>query len=1080
MDDRKIMKSERMDWENPTLLQKGREPMHAPLYAYADETAVKEGRKDSAWRMDLDGTWKFCLAPGPLLVPPAFQEPSFDSSGWTDIQVPGSWELQGHDVPIYTNVRYPVEMDAAGARHLVRTGASDPDKERNAGKLELDPPFVPEKNPTGCYLRDFDVPASWDGRTLLLAFGAVESCFYLWVNGQEAGFSKDSKLPAEFDITRYVRPGRNRLALQVMRYSDGFWLEDQDYWHLSGIQRSVVLLAKPPVHIRDFQVRTELDASWRDAELVAWCHVNRLEGYASHSIRARLLDPAGADVVEPVTASVAAQSSMYLKGTDKAQAGAAFFRIPVLNPRKWSTENPHLYTLSFTLLDEAGREVDFEGCRVGFRQVAIGKDGVIRLNGNRMVFRGVDRHEFHPSYGRYVPTEWMRREIMLMKQLNFNAVRTSHYPNDTRWYDLCDEMGICLVDEANLETHGLDSRLSLDPEWSGAYLDRAVRMVMRDKNHPSIVAWSLGNESCAGMNHAGMAGWIRGYDPTRPVQYESWEPGPLISDIRVPMYPQLDWVAEVMADTADIRPMVMCEYAYSKSNSNGNVDEFWDMVARFPRFQGGFVWDWADKALVKGFDGKIRFGGAMEAVDRGEAYYAYGGDFGESVTDPVLDMCLNGVVGPSLTLHPGALEIKKVQAPVYMKAAFGKKDEWLVENRYQESSLSHLEIHWRILADGIPVLHGHMPAPETRPGQTTVVRLPDTAMTAGLPKGAELHADFSFRLASECFWADAGHEIVAFQFGLPAVAASTPVWLRKRETSGNGEELRVIGSDRGWQVENKDFSIFCSRETCGLNSWKCEGREYLSGGLRENFFRAPTGIDAGQGPDFSHAGFWREAGLDRLERKVLSCTLAPESDGVVRYETAARLVASGCPFGFNSRLTHEIRPDGTLLVRHLVTADAQLPALPRIGVTLEMPLDFGHVRWFGRGPHENYADRKNSAAFGVYEATAAGFHEDYILPVECGGREDVRWLEVMDGTGAGLRFDFPQPVHMDVKRHSATEYDCARHAHELPEPRAVFVNLDAVHSGLGGDTGWHPNIHPQYLIRPGTWLYEIQITVLKP
>ncbi|QOS79417.1 hypothetical protein JNUCC31_00110 [Paenibacillus sp. JNUCC31] len=415
---------------------------------------------------------------------------------------------------------------------------------------------------------------------IFINFESVESAFYVWVNSICAGYSQDSKLNAEFNITELVRQGDNKLALQVMRWSDGTYLEDQDYWHLSGIHRSVVLYAKPRQHIRDFKVMALLDEQYKDGKLIVYTHANKYHNYGDFSVRATLFDSEGKQIFEPMTSPVATSTPMYMPwgGEWKPEDGAALIISDVKNPLLWSAEQPNLYTLVLTMLDPDGNEIDFESCRVGFRRIERSPEGVILLNGKRFIVRGVNRHEHHPDTGRTITPERMREEIIKIKQLNFNAVRTSHYPNDPVWYDLCDELGLYLVDEANIETHGIQGTLSKDPEWAAAYLDRAIRMVMRDKNHPSILFWSLGNESSVGANHAAMAGWIRFYDPYRLVQYESGFPSPQISDILAPMYPPLSWVDRIMADTKDLRPLIMCEYAYSKSNGNGNFYKFWELI----------------------------------------------------------------------------------------------------------------------------------------------------------------------------------------------------------------------------------------------------------------------------------------------------------------------------------------------------------------------------------------------------------------------------------------------------------------------------------------------------------------------
>ncbi|HOS42617.1 MAG TPA: glycoside hydrolase family 2 TIM barrel-domain containing protein, partial [Armatimonadota bacterium] len=513
--------SGRHDWENVQVLERNRELTHVPLGAYPDaETARRADRRASPYVLSLNGVWKFHLVDSPLRVPAGFAEDDFDVAGWDDLPVPSNWQLFDYpDRPIYTNWHYPFPPN---------------------------PPFVPAHNPTGCYRRAFTLPERWAGRETFLVLESVDSACYVWVNGTEVGYSQDSRLPAEFNITPYLRPGENTVAVQVMRYCDGTYLEDQDYWQMSGIQRDVFLYSKPAAHLRDFTVRTTFDADYRDATLYVAAYLSEVPDLEQYRVSVMLYDADGEPVfAEPILTPVKAHSPMY--GGLADERGCAKLEQRVAAPRQWSAETPYLYTLVLALLDADGNALDFESSRVGFRQLEI-TDRMVRINGRRLVVRGVDRHEHHPERGRALTDEDMRREIIQMKRLNFNAVRTSHYPDHPRFYDLCDEYGIYVVDEANLETHGVEAQLSKDPAWALAYLQRAVRMALRDKNHPSVCFWSLGNESYYGPHHAAMAAWLRLYDPTRPVQYESGYPGPAVSDILVPMYGRIPWLHEVLAD----------------------------------------------------------------------------------------------------------------------------------------------------------------------------------------------------------------------------------------------------------------------------------------------------------------------------------------------------------------------------------------------------------------------------------------------------------------------------------------------------------------------------------------------------
>ncbi|MBC8079321.1 MAG: DUF4981 domain-containing protein [Gorillibacterium sp.] len=1046
------------DWENPHVLQINRQPMHSPWGAYSsEEEAARMIRRQSTYVQVLDGTWRFQMYPQPQAVPENFAQHGFDTSSWSSIQVPGSWELQGLKKPIYTNILYPFSIENPNGRPL----RDHQPEELHDRYLPLNPPFVPEDNPTGCYLTSFQIPDHWVDRELFIQFESVESAYYLWINGTCIGFSKDSKLNSEFKITDYVKPGENQLALQVMRWSDGTYLEDQDYWHLSGIHRSVVLYSKPKHHIRDFKVQTHLDDNFENSKLVIHGYVNKDSNYGDYSIKARLLHPDQSTAAVLPAVKVSTSTPMYMRADFLPDDGSALLVADISCPLLWSAEEPNLYTLVLTLVDPEGREIDYESCKVGFRKINRSPEGVILLNGKRLIVRGVNRHEHHPDTGRTISPERMREEAIKIKQLNFNAVRTCHYPNDPYWYDLCNELGLYLVDEANLETHGIQGTLSNDPQWSQAYLDRAVRMVLRDKNHPSILFWSLGNESGVGANHASMAGWIRYYDPSRLVQYESGDPGPQISDVRVPMYPSMEWVEEVMTDGKDLRPMIMCEYAYSKSNSNGNFFKFWDMIDKHPRFQGGFIWDWSDKAIRK-------------SNADGSFSWAYGGDFGESIVDPVLDMCLNGVVSPDLELHPGAHEIKKIQAPMAIKDRNILQGEVTVANKYMFHGLEHLELFWSMIENGIVIQNGSLPLPDLKPGAEASLNIAFEAIPCRA--GAEYFINFSARLRNSTAWAKAGYEIYTQQIQLPVQTAAEPTL--PVHPSGN---LTLTEDGQFIHIRGEHFHIqFDQREGLCTN-YQYHGKQLLLTGVYENMFRASTGIDWGQGDADSFGGEWKSYGLDALVRNVQSVAATSTMPNVVQVEVHTFLHGVKKEEGATSIVVYTIQGDGTMEVAHRMDATLSLSALPRIGVTLTLPDALSQLQWYGRGPHENYVDRKNSAHIGLYQTNVDDEACPYILPVECGGKEDVRWLTLTDQEGCGLKITAPAPFHYDAHRNTVSDFNLAKHIEDLPHRDTITLNIDHLHSGLGGDTGWTRTIHEEYKVKPGHYDYRFTISpVCKP
>lgn len=1062
-------------WENPHITQINRYPMHAPYGVYESvEQALTGDCAASKYVRSLNGLWKFKMYAAPELAE-VFYENDFNTVDWADMPVPSNWELQGYGKPVYTNILYPFKRT---------DGSSHFEMEVAEGVYELQAPMVPEENLTGCYRREFEVPEYFEGRDIFIDFGGVESCFYLWVNGQFVGYSQDSKLNAEFDITAFVHTGVNTLAVQVLRFCDGTYLEDQDYWHLSGIYRDVRMYAKSRQRIQDYKVETLFgdaafdNAGTSSATLSLTVSANeQVPLFAEHYVEASLYDAAGLQVAALQTRSFNDYRG-YLEPRFVANAS-----VKVENPKLWTAETPYLYTLVLEMKNKAGETVDIESCRVGFRQLEISKQGVLLLNGKRLVLRGVNRHEFCPKTGRYVTEEYMRREIAAMKALNFNAVRTCHYPDCALWYDLCDELGIYLVDEANVETHGYGGTLSAAPEWTHAYVERASRMVLRDKNHPSVLIWSLGNESGAGMNQAAMAGWIREYDRTRFVQYESKNPGSNISDILAPMYPKKEWVEEVMADASDLRPFIMCEYAYGKGNSNGNFSEFWDLVEKYPRCQGGFFWDFADKALI-------------EKLENGEERYVYSGAFGEDVRDPVPDMCLNGMVFADLSFKPAAYEVRNVQAPVgvqYNPASVAVTGKCKLVNRYHVSTLEHCQVDWELICNGKAAESGTLPALCTPAGKGEVIELP---YTRELVYG-EAYVNIYVRHRVDSAIGAAGDEIYRCQIPVSrqlyyrdlvslagVLTCSKPANSAECSKTSVSAYVPLTCNENAKQVTvtGMQFTVIYDKTLGRFTQVLYHGKEFWTD-EGEQFFRAPTGIDEGQrqsNGQQNYAAYWRNAGLDRLKKKVEQVEVLrveqmvmireraafaveePEADGMRRDEGLRRLITT--------EATYKIGSNG-IEICQTVRNESGLDTLSRIGRCLKLPKEFQQVEWYGGGPWENYTDRNSAALMGSYRSTTWEMHVPYVRPGECGGRSQVRFVTLGDGehtltvTG-GSEFQF-SALPYSMKRYTEADYQA-----DLGESDGTYLMLDAWHTGLGGDTGWSRNIHPEYWIGKGIYTYR--------
>lgn len=1004
------------DWADHAIVGYNKEPgRSSDTFPYADRAQALAGeRAASPWCCLLNGAWKFRWAANPAGVPQGFQAPTYDDGDWEVLQVPGNWQLQGkYDPPIYVNVRYPFPVDD-----------------------ELSVPQ--EDNPTGCYRTRFTVPEDWSGRRIVIVFDGVDSAFHLWLNGQLVGYSQDSRLPAEFDLSPYLRSGENVLAAQVYRWSDGSYLEDQDFWRLSGIYRDVYLLALPRLHVRDFDVRTELDEHYRDAVLRVTAQLRCYAPQAScGSLELSLYDAQGAPVLAPVVQPVA---------LDTGAETAIAFTQPVANPRKWSAEDPQLYTLLLTLRDAQGDVLEIQRALVGFRSVEL-RGGRLLLNGQPILIQGVNRHEHDPYTGHTVSEASMVEDIRLMKQHNINAVRTSHYPNDPRWYELCDRYGLYIWDEANIESHGVWDRLARDPSWETAFMERGTRMVERDKNHPCVLVWSLGNESGFGQNHVALADWIHRRDPSRLVHYHPAESDPCI-DILGPMYPSVERIIQMAQEPGETRPVIMCEYAHAMGNSCGNLKEYWEAIRAYPRLQGGFIWDWVDQGL-------------SQRTDEGEEWYAYGGDFGDEPNDA--NFCINGLVSPDRRPHPALLEYKKILEPVRVLTEDVLAGRLLVENRTSFSDLGALELSWTLTCDGEILQAGRLPTPVLGPGERAALTV-SFARPPLLP-GSEYWLDLSFKLGAETPWAPKGHEVAWAQFALPYAVPEAPVLALAALAP-----LQCIESAEQLSIQGEGLALKLSKCTGTLTDWQVNGSELLVQGPRFNVWRAPTDNDATLWGDQKAAVHWREAGLDRLHEQVTDVQYRQPHAGLVQVDVASVVsVPDGEP-RFVCQYTYTVLGNGDVAMRTHIEPQGELPPLPRIGLQLVLPGAYERLAWFGRGPHESYVDRQEGARVNVYTGTVDEQYFPYVMPQENGNKTDVRWVALCDERGRGLLAVGMPRMEMSAHHYSTADLAAARHTYELHWQPEITLNLDARQTGLGGNS-CGPGTLPQYRIpaEPTTW-----------
>ena len=1061
------MPAETYDWENPQVYRLNKEPAHCTLMPYPDAAAAQQGtREASPFHMSLNGIWKFHWVRRPADRPVDFHRPDYDDSAWADLPVPSNWQLHGFDVPIYTNTQYPFMP------------------------VDPDPPHIPhDYNPVGSYRTRFALPADWKGRQVFLHFDGVNSAFYLWVNGEKVGYSQDSMTAAEFDITRLLCEGENTLAVEVYRWCDGSYLEDQDTWRLSGIYRDVYLFSTSPVHVRDFFVRCDFDHQYRDAVLRVTAAVRRYSGEADHplALEVSLLDADGRPVgADPIAATTIAPVGV---GAEVAVELEAF--VPA--PRKWSAEDPHLYQVLLTLKDAAGGTLEVQQCRFGFRKVEI-RRGELLVNGVPILIKGVDRHEHDPDHGQAIPYSRMVQDIRLLKQSNINAVRTSHYPDDPKWYDLCDRYGIYLVDECNLESHGVAHRVpGSDPAWRGACVDRMENMVQRDKNHPSVIIWSLGNEAGFGDNFRHMAARAREIDPTRPIQYEPAGEDP-ITDIVCPMYERIEGLIEY-ASRARSRPLIMCEYVFAGGNAVGNLQDYWDVIEAHKHLQGGFIWDWADKALRK------------YAPD-GAMYWAYGGDFGPPGTPSSGVFVCCGIVGPDRVPQPELEEVKKVYQ--YVKAApveGGADGSVRIRNKYDFIDLSHLDIAWELSVDGAVVQRGALPRLSLRPREEEDVVVPFTRPQ--LKPGQECHLKIVFRLAEDTLWANRGHVVAWDQFRLPFEAPPLPMAAVAKMPA-----LEIGEGPPGWgaiAISGEGFRLLVGRKnplrgdvSGAIVSFRHRGRELVAGPLVANFWRVPTDNDMcdqwdrdfveGVAGMLRRQGMWRRAGqhrevtdiaVERISAQVVRVSVeAIVPVGQTRYRTVEMFRGSTdqVPVGpANYRCVYTVYGSGDVIVESSFDpGDAELPDLPRFGMQMAIPGDFDTMTWYGRGPHENYWDRNTGAAVGLYRGPVSEQVYPYVRPQENGNKTDVRWLTMTDKTSAGLLVVGMPLLSVSAWPYTMADLERARHINELPPRDTITLNIDYRQMGVGADDGWGARPHPEYSLPCRPYTYRFRLRPLSP
>ena len=1018
------------DWENETVFRINKELPRCTSIPYSSTgKAVKCDRTNSKYFMSLNGQWKFNWVGNPNERPADFYKTDYDVSEWDEIKVPANWQMEGYGTKLYVNIAYPFKVNPPFVM-------GEPDNKYTSYK---------DRNPVGSYRRTFKIPSSWDGRQVFINFDGVDSAFYLWINGKMIGYSQDSRTPAEFDITDYLnKKDDNIVAAEVYRYSDGSYLEDQDFWRLSGIYRNVYLYSAPKVEIRDFEVTCDLDEAYTDSDFNVTAKVlnHSSDSIDAPKLNVSLLD--GKDMILPDSAMLTPERDVIASGETMAYK----YNGKVEAPEKWTAETPYLYTVLITALNDDGKETDIRSCKFGFREVEI-KDGVLMVNGQRIRVQGVNRHEHESDTGHFVDREDMIRDIKTMKQFNINTVRTCHYPDAPEWYDLCDEYGLYIIDETNIESHGMgygDASLAKHASWGAAHLDRAVNMVERDKNHPCVIVWSMGNEAGNGVNFDTNYDWIKKRDKTRPVQYEQAHGG-RNTDIYCPMYARVQQM-ENHGKSNPEKPGILCEYSHAMGNSCGNIFKYWELVDKYPSLQGGCVWDWVDQGL--------------DAVDpaTGEKYYAYGGDFGDMPNDG--SFCCNGLVQPDRKPNPHLYEVKNVYSAIKVTPVNIKLGKYKVHNKYSFAKLNFLDVDWTLTEDGIVVDKGSFTCPPITPGESADIVILSSIKKA---KGdGEFFMNINFVLGKNMSWAKKGYVVAWDQFKLDynLNQFTSPV--------SSGPAVAVTDDEKTIMIANENFSATFCRQAGTLVSYICNDIELLSGEMAPNFWRAPTNNDRGNGMP-KRLGAWKDAAANR---KLTKISWDLDGNNKVVINTEFDLLEG------KARLTtnYEVTGNGNVLVSNKLTSEEGLPNIPRVGHQLTMPADFVNAYWYGRGPWENYNDRNLGAMVGIYSEIVDQPEHEYIDCQENSNKTDVRWAAWLNSKKIGLMAIAQDKLEVSAWPYTMAQLEQASHPYELPaECSLVTVNIDLGQMGVGGDDSWGARTHPEFCYPAGKeyqWSFTVK------
>ncbi|MBK6936914.1 MAG: beta-galactosidase [Chitinophagaceae bacterium] len=1045
----------REPFEDPLVSGINRDQSRTTAYSFSTVADALIGNREKSGRfITLNGEWEFAFALKSADAPKDFYKGKVSS--WKKIIVPSNWEMQGYDQPIYKSAVYPFRP--------------------------VNPPYVPKDyNGVGSYQKTFTVPANWKNMNITLHFGGVSSAYKLWINGKFAGYAEDSFLPSEFNITPYLQEGENIISVWVIRWSDGSFLEDQDQWRLSGIHREVYLMAEPKLRIADFFYQSKLDREYKDAVLSIRPRIENSSGreMQGYVLKAQLYDANNQPVLnQPLQKTADEIVNEVHPRLDRVKFG--MMETAISNPKKWSPEDPNLYKLVLSLEDSTGKVLEVKTCRLGFRSIEFRKsDSKLLINGKLTYLYGVNRPDHHPTRGKALTREDILQDIKTIKQFNFNCVRLSHYPSDPYLLDLCDEFGIMVIDEANLETHGLGGKLSHDAAWAGAYVERISRMALRDKNHPSIIMWSLGNEAGSGPNHAAMAGWIKDFDITRPLHYEPAMGSPkeegyidpsnpnylksndhshriqnpldqYYVDVVSRMYPS-DYTAPLLTNqpNGDSRPIFFCEYAHAMGNSAGNLKEFWDQWRSLPRVIGGCIWEFKDQGLER-----------TDSV--GVKYYAYGGDYGEKYFD---NFTIKGIVASDGRPKSAMYECKRIFQPFITEWVDIDKRLIRIANRAAVLNLRDFYIHISTIKNGMHIWRKNFPDIALAPGKDTIIDI--KALLPDLKDKNEYHLNIKFVDKNPKVWAEYHPFIASDQLAVPI--------LKKQATAAkvSYDTVTLQQTEQQFEMMGKDFQVVIDKRTGALSSYIVEGQQLVFQPLLPHFSRPVT--------DNDRRGWKADKKLKQWfspELIVKSCEAVNKSNGIIEVKTVYSLIGDSAKV----TVTYEIKGDKTIRVSQAMDVKPGLPNLPKFGMQMGIPANYNNIEWFGRGPYENYIDRRYGADVGRYSAGIKKFIEPYVVPQENGNRTDVRWMlfkprddfQSKKWEIKSLCIDADSLLSMSAWPYTEENIRTAKHTNKLKEAGFITLNIDLIQMGVGGNDSWSDVAAPleQYQVPANNYSYS--------